>query len=132
MYTGYINSREVKTKEELVELLICDKIKNGMANDLRGYVTNLESQKGWLKLEELARVADNLLIDNMSFRASEARDTHTASNKSIFAKSVDFNKPRGSFYPSEGNHLTRNDYAHTVRTQPRNTHTSTKAVSCRT
>src|SRR3989454_5601110 len=131
MYTGYINSREVKTKEELVELLICDKIKNGMANDLRGYVTNLESQKGWLKLEELSRVADNLLIDNMSFRASEARATPTASNKSIFAKSFDFNKPRGNFYPSEGSHLPRNDYAHSVRPQPTNNAKPTNAVTFR-
>src|SRR3989454_7309294 len=131
MYTGYINSREVKTKEELVELLICDKIKNGMSEGIRGYVTNLESQKGWLKLDELSSVADNLIIDNMSFRASEARATPTASNKSLFAKSVDFNKPRGNFYPSEGNHLTRNDYAHSVRPQPSNNAKPTNAVTFR-
>ncbi|KAH6920171.1 hypothetical protein HPB50_028841 [Hyalomma asiaticum] len=58
MFTYYLRSREVQSFESLQELLIADRLKQLMPNDLRSLVTQQEV-KGWLKPKDIAELAAN-------------------------------------------------------------------------
>ncbi|XP_067145203.1 uncharacterized protein [Centruroides vittatus] len=54
LYEYYVDSREVKTREELIELTVADHLKSVLPHDARKYVT-LQEGKGWSKPAELAK-----------------------------------------------------------------------------
>lgn len=54
----YMKARKIETLEQLRELIIADRLKQIMADDLRTYVVQNETG-GWLRPRELARLTDN-------------------------------------------------------------------------
>jgi hypothetical protein len=56
----YLNSRNVKTFEGLFALLVSDRVKGILPEDVLKYVLSVEANKpdGWLEYDELARVID--------------------------------------------------------------------------
>ncbi|KAH6945341.1 hypothetical protein HPB50_007905 [Hyalomma asiaticum] len=61
MFTYYLRSREVQSFESLQELLIADRLKQLMPNDLLSLVTQQEV-KGWLKPKDIAELAANFEV----------------------------------------------------------------------
>ncbi|KAH6920970.1 hypothetical protein HPB50_028043 [Hyalomma asiaticum] len=74
MFTYYLRSREVRSFESLQELLIADRLKQLMPNDLRSLVTQQEV-KGWLKPEDIAELAANFEESLDGSRQSNYRGT---------------------------------------------------------
>ncbi|KAH6934234.1 hypothetical protein HPB50_021977 [Hyalomma asiaticum] len=74
MFTYYLRSREVQSFESLQELLIADRLKQLMPNDLRSLVTQQEV-KGWLKPKDIAELAANFEEGLDGSRQSNYRGT---------------------------------------------------------
>ncbi|KAH6926776.1 hypothetical protein HPB50_022161 [Hyalomma asiaticum] len=80
MFTYYLRSREVQSFESLQELLIADRLKQLMPNDLRSLVTQQEV-KGLLKPKDIAELAANFeeSLDGSrqsNFRGTALRNQH--------------------------------------------------------
>ena len=97
IYRHYLNSRNVGTFKDLVELLLCDKLKSLMSDQLRSHITSLEVDK-WLRIDRLCDVADSLSTDNMSVRQAERaassnwRSKPSASNAAVASSHAQFNQ----------------------------------------
>src|SRR5207244_13184762 len=87
----------VDTFKDLVELLLCDKLKSLMSDQLRSHITSLEVDK-WLRIDRLCDVADSLSTDNMSVRQAERaassnwRSNPSASNAAVASSHAQFNQ----------------------------------------
>ena len=97
IYRHYLNSRNVGTFKDLVELLLCDKLKSLMSDQLRSHITSLEVDK-WLRIDRLCDVADSLSTDNMSVRQAERaassnwRNKPSVSNAAVASSHAQFNQ----------------------------------------
>lgn len=58
MFSCYLRSRNVETFERLQKLLVADRLKQLMPENLRAYVTQSEL-KGWMPAKEIAEIAAN-------------------------------------------------------------------------
>jgi hypothetical protein len=56
----YLESRNVDDFDKLLDLLLCDKIKSTVNNDLLMHVLNLE-QNDWFHTDKLADICDNFV-----------------------------------------------------------------------
>ena len=65
----YLKSRNVDNYENIVQLLISDKLKASMPNHLRNYILNKEGD-GWLKADKIADLADIFVNNQTDYGAS--------------------------------------------------------------
>src|SRR5207245_787417 len=115
MYRHYLNSQNVSNFDDLVELLLCDKLKSLMSDQLPSHITSLEVDT-WLRVDRLCDVADSLSTDNMSIKqavraatsnwrskppvSNAAANIHAQCNQSTrnpppFKRNPRFDKPEG-------------------------------------
>ena len=74
MYRHYLNSRKVTNFNDIVELLISDRIKTLMSDEMRAHIVGLELET-WMRPDKLCDVADSLATDNMRLREAERAAT---------------------------------------------------------
>lgn len=103
LFEYYVTSRRVSTLDELKELMVSDRLKRAMSEELRGYVLQNETQ-GWLRPRDVARLAENF---------EESQRTWSGSRGSRFQNNGDVTARmrRGGTAPNDNRRLEgyRND-----------------------
>ena len=107
----YVESRKTSTFDDLIDLLVCDKIKSQLPDSVLKYITNMENsnEKGWLQLSKLL---DALDIYNSTYEYDKERPRRTdfAHSNSNFSGPKNFNsKPP---YNSQSHANTNNNNNH--------------------
>ena len=91
----YLTSRKATNYDDLRDLLIADKMKEGMSNELTMHVVNQEGSK-WYRPDELADVCDNYVNNSVAYAAKYDR---SSSGNSFSVKKNDWrpqNNPNNS------------------------------------
>ena len=132
----YLTSRNAKSYDDLVDLLVADKIKDGLHKDLKMHVVNLE-QADWFKPARLVDICDNfannlVLYSNNSHEGGDATnfsakkyDWRATSSFNRFkndpqsSQNWRFNRGHGSQYhtPANDGHANFKQFDHKTNTQ---------------
>ena len=68
----YLESREVKNLQDLIDLMLSDKMKDLLNNSIKSHILVKEGMK-WLKAEELAKISISMLKHHIRQRVGIPR-----------------------------------------------------------
>lgn len=88
LFSYYINSRGISTLDDMKDLIIADRLKQVMSDDLRTYILQNEI-KNWLRPTELAELAENF---EESYRSRRRQDREKRVERDTGKATVDVYK----------------------------------------
>ncbi|KAM7288044.1 hypothetical protein ISCGN_031733 [Ixodes scapularis] len=105
-FSYYIEARETKTLEALIELMVADRFKECLSPEAQRHVT-LREEGGWLRAHEMSKIIDTFEVAEGKAKSKGAGDADSKKGQKTSSSTSNPKWPPRCYVSNEGSHLAR-------------------------